>query len=395
MLRFIAVILISLSVLSFSFAQESIKIELENPSFEDVPRSGQAPKLWSDCGSVMESPVDIQPGGGFNVTREAVHGNTYLGLVTRDTKTFESVGQRLSTRLKKGQCYKVSLFACKSPVYLSTTRGRSMEPVNFNKGCILRIWGGNSPCSRLELLDETPQTVDHTDWRKYTFNLKPQKSNYSYIVFEVHYKTPTIYWYNGNMLIDNLSSITSCNMPDEDTLIAAPVLAVNDTTITTTNITEKPKTPKPNRTKEEPNLVKVEDLVRMDKGNFDLAKMIAAKPRPGDVYRLNKLLFPADSARITRVAEGALVDLHRFLQKNSSITIEIGGHTNGLPSHSYCDNLSSARAQNVASYLIKKGIKKGRIRYKGYGKRKPVADNTTAKGRRMNQRVELTILTVN
>jgi outer membrane protein OmpA-like peptidoglycan-associated protein len=393
MLRFLAVLLSSLSIISFSYAQELVKIELDNPSFEDVPRSGQAPKRWTDCGNVMESPVDIQPGGGFSVTRQALHGNTYLGLVTRDTKTFESVGQRLSTRLIKGQCYKISLHACKSPVYLSTTRGRSMEPVNFNKGCILRIWGANSPCGRLELLDETAQIVDHTDWRRYTFNLKPTKSNYSYIVFEVHYKTPTIYWYNGNMLIDNLSSITSCSMPDEDTLETAPILAVNDTAATT--VSKKPNTTKPKKNTKQPKLVEVEDLVRMDKGNFDLAKVIAAKPRPGDVYRLNKLLFPADSARITRVAEGALIDLLRFLQKNTKITIEIGGHTNGLPSHRYCDNLSSARAENVARYLTKKGVKKARIRYKGYGKRKPVADNTTAKGRRLNQRVELTILTVN
>lgn len=393
MLQFLVLILISLSVVSFSFAQEPVKIELDNPSFEDVPRSGQAPKRWSDCGSIMESPVDIQPGGGFSVTRKALHGNTYLGLVTRDTKTFESVGQRLSSRLKKGLCYKVSLFACKSPVYLSTTRGRSMEPVNFNKGCVLRVWGGNSPCGRLELLDETVQIVDHTDWRKYTFNLKPKKSNYSYIIFEVHYKKPTIYWYNGNMLIDNLSSITSCSMPDEDTLITEPILAGSDSV--TKNVSEKSKTTKPIKKTDQPKFVKVEDLVRMDKGNFDLAKIIGAKPRPGDVYRLDKLLFPADSARITRVAEGALTDLLRFLKKNTKITIEIGGHTNGLPSHRYCDNLSSARAENVANYLTKKGIKKTRIRYKGYGKRKPVADNTTAKGRRLNQRVELTILTVN
>lgn len=72
--------------------------------------------------------------------------------------------------------------------------------------------------------------------------------------------------------------------------------------------------------------------------------------------------------------------------------MEIGGHTNGNCDHPYCDRLSQDRAKTVANYLIQKGISIDRVRFKGYGKRKPVASNATLQGRKKNQRVEITIL---
>ncbi len=59
-----------------------------------------------------------------------------------------------------------------------------------------------------------------------------------------------------------------------------------------------------------------------------------------------------------------------------------------------CDRLSSARAASVADYLNDKGIDRGRIASKGYGKREPIATNSTVVGRRKNQRVELKVLEI-
>jgi outer membrane protein OmpA-like peptidoglycan-associated protein len=72
--------------------------------------------------------------------------------------------------------------------------------------------------------------------------------------------------------------------------------------------------------------------------------------------------------------------------------IEIGGHTNGVPDHLYCDKLSTARAKSVAEYIHDKGISPERITYRGYGKRQPIATNNSVEGRRKNQRVEVKIL---
>ena len=72
--------------------------------------------------------------------------------------------------------------------------------------------------------------------------------------------------------------------------------------------------------------------------------------------------------------------------------IEIGGHTNGLCSTEFCNELSEKRAKAVADYFAAKGIKMSRLQYKGYGKTKPLKSNNTEGGRKKNQRVEIKIL---
>ena len=102
----------------------------------------------------------------------------------------------------------------------------------------------------------------------------------------------------------------------------------------------------------------------------------------------------ADSTSFTKNSIKALDDLASFLKEHKNIKIEIGGHTNGLPAHDYCDKLSQSRAMNVADYLKSKGLNPEQIQYKGYGKRIPIADNETEQGRRQNQRVEVKILEI-
>ena len=83
-----------------------------------------------------------------------------------------------------------------------------------------------------------------------------------------------------------------------------------------------------------------------------------------------------------------------FLQANPEVEVEIGGHTNNIPPHEYCDKLSKSRAQSVATYLYDKGLSEKKIAFRGYGKRKPIANNRSAAGRKKNQRVEIKILKI-
>jgi len=55
-------------------------------------------------------------------------------------------------------------------------------------------------------------------------------------------------------------------------------------------------------------------------------------------------------------------------------------------------NLSVERAKSIAQELVKRGIKEGRLICKGSGSTKPIADNSTAEGKKINRRVEITIL---
>ena len=55
-------------------------------------------------------------------------------------------------------------------------------------------------------------------------------------------------------------------------------------------------------------------------------------------------------------------------------------------------NLSVERTKSIAQELVKRGINEGRLICKGRGSTKPIADNSTAEGKKINRRVEITIL---
>lgn len=115
----------------------------------------------------------------------------------------------------------------------------------------------------------------------------------------------------------------------------------------------------------------------------------------GQTLLINELYFSADSSEVSEKSFEVLDEILDFLSEYTGVIIEIGGHTNGIPSHEYCDKLSSERARNVANYLYEKGITNERIEYKGYGKRNPIATNNSLAGRKKNQRVEIKILELN
>lgn len=123
-----------------------------------------------------------------------------------------------------------------------------------------------------------------------------------------------------------------------------------------------------------------------------LPELTAENLEQGEAVRMEQLQFDADSTSINSSSLPTLDELYNFLYDNPTIVVEIGGHTNGLPEHDYCDRLSNDRAKAVADFIISKGIEPKRLIYKGYGKRQPVATNQTPEGRRRNQRVEVKIV---
>ncbi|MFK7932328.1 MAG: OmpA family protein, partial [Saprospiraceae bacterium] len=126
-----------------------------------------------------------------------------------------------------------------------------------------------------------------------------------------------------------------------------------------------------------------------------LQALQAGRLRAGQTLQLKNLNFPADSTQMTAESLPILEEVREFLQDNPTITLEVGGHTNSTPPAAYCDQLSTARAKNVATYIMEgSGLDPKRISYVGYGKRKPIATNKTADGRRRNQRVEIKVLTL-
>jgi outer membrane protein OmpA-like peptidoglycan-associated protein len=386
-----------------AFAQGE-PIILTNPSFEDMPRHSKAPRGWHDCGFEGESPPDVQPSGTFSVTHPPQEGDTYLGMVVRDNDTWESVSQRLSRPMQAGQCYQFSIHLARSELYVSTSRVTD-RTANYTTPAKFRIYGGFGHCDKQYLLAETKVIINNR-WLEYNFKFEPI-DNYSYIILEVFFKTPTLFPYNGNVLVDNASPIVpipcdeepqmALKEPEPEETAAPPVTAPEPAPQTQVKSPEvaradtPPAPPKventpPQATEEEPG--KEEEPV-------SFAKLDRAELREGQTIRIDKLFFEADKWVITENSYEVLNDVYQFLNKNDDVIIEVGGHTNGLCTESYCDKLSEQRARAVAIYLAQRGIPWDRLEFKGYGKRKPIASNDSLEGRRLNQRVEIKILGFN
>jgi len=125
-----------------------------------------------------------------------------------------------------------------------------------------------------------------------------------------------------------------------------------------------------------------------------IPQLTIGKLNVGTTLRIDQLYFEADSTVLRPSNFPVLDEIFDFLVTNPSIKIEIGGHTNTIPSHEYCDRLSTERAKTVAYYLYDRGIQNDRINFVGYGKRKPLTKDRSLAGRRKNQRVELKVIEI-
>jgi len=83
------------------------------------------------------------------------------------------------------------------------------------------------------------------------------------------------------------------------------------------------------------------------------------------------------------------------LLKNMPNEIVISGFTDSRPveSNVYSSNwvLSGARAMSIMQYFASKGIAQRKMRVYGMGPEHPVASNSTASGRSINSRIEITL----
>jgi len=104
------------------------------------------------------------------------------------------------------------------------------------------------------------------------------------------------------------------------------------------------------------------------------------------------LLFAVDKSDLQPAAAQNLDNLAVILQKYPDTHILLEGHTDSTGSEEHNMTLSRNRANSVANHLAGVGVDATRFTIMAYGETQPVADNTTAEGRRLNRRVELAIM---
>jgi outer membrane protein OmpA-like peptidoglycan-associated protein len=382
------------------------KVAIVNKSFEDIPRQGVNTSRfsvngWFDCGAIRfpyETPPDIHPGNFWENNTPPSDGRTYVGMVVRDNETQESIAQRLSAPLKVGKCYKFTIDLSRSEKYISQSR-TTTKTQNYNTPAVLRIWGGNGNCDEKQLLGESAG-VNHADWRTYQFKVKPNAA-FTHIMLEAYYKTPVIIPYSGHILLDNLSDFDEMDCQE----VLPPVVSKNSAIAAKV---DKPKTGglpphKQGRVDQAKDTTK--PPVATNNTGAVVSKQEVEKPKilkeldintikPGTTIEIKTLNFKADESTIDMSSYAVLDEIYTFLKQHTNIKVEIGGHTNGIPDHAYCDKLSSNRAKAVHDYLINKGLPNERISHLGYGKRRRVASDATVEGRQKNQRVEIKVLSL-
>ena len=120
----------------------------------------------------------------------------------------------------------------------------------------------------------------------------------------------------------------------------------------------------------------VKDTVYIEKDLDDINKIL------GDV-----VLFDFDKYDLTPEGIAVLDQVAPILKKHDNADIVVEGHTDSVGGEAYNQKLSENRANTVVNYLKDKGVKCA-LTPVGFGKSRPVTDNSTPELRHQNRRIE-------
>ena len=102
------------------------------------------------------------------------------------------------------------------------------------------------------------------------------------------------------------------------------------------------------------------------------------------------ILFATNKADLNAESKASLTQFASVLKENKDMDIAIFGHTDNTGTDAVNNPLSKNRAQSVSKFLKSQGVASSQIKtIDGQGSKNPVADNSTAEGRKQNRRVEV------
>ena len=117
--------------------------------------------------------------------------------------------------------------------------------------------------------------------------------------------------------------------------------------------------------------------------------------RVGDNIVLNmpgNVTFDVNQADIKSGFYPVLDSVSVVLNEYEKTLVEIAGHTDSTGTDAINQPLSDRRAASVAAYLESRDVLPMRVQAFGLSSKYPVASNTTAEGRQLNRRVEITLV---
>jgi outer membrane protein OmpA-like peptidoglycan-associated protein len=101
--------------------------------------------------------------------------------------------------------------------------------------------------------------------------------------------------------------------------------------------------------------------------------------------------FNSNDSKLNDEEKSKLQSLNTALPSANELTYKIYGHCDNIGSRTSNQKLSERRAAAVKAVLQKSGVPAKNIQYEGLSFDKPVSDNATEDGRKMNRRVELKV----
>jgi outer membrane protein OmpA-like peptidoglycan-associated protein len=122
--------------------------------------------------------------------------------------------------------------------------------------------------------------------------------------------------------------------------------------------------------------------------------------QPGATLTLRNVYFPPDRHVIKPESKETLEKLYNILKENPNLKISIEGHVccikdalDAWDIDTYEQTLSVNRARAIYNYLVSRGVDSTRLKYAGFGRRRPVvADEQTEQDAEQNRRVELRVI---
>lgn len=112
----------------------------------------------------------------------------------------------------------------------------------------------------------------------------------------------------------------------------------------------------------------------------------------GSVVELKNVFFDVDKWELKPESKAELDKLVFFLNKNPSVKIELGGHTDNSGKKEWNKTLSTNRAKSVYDYILTNGkIAATRLTFKGYAETKPKVPNDTPENKARNRRTEFKV----
>jgi outer membrane protein OmpA-like peptidoglycan-associated protein len=138
---------------------------------------------------------------------------------------------------------------------------------------------------------------------------------------------------------------------------------------------------------DEQKMLKTDTLSNSSEVTFSLVRL-----EKGTTIQLESVLFKRGTADMLESSYEELDRVAGMLKKNPNIEIELSGHTDNTGSSKLNIELSQKRSDTVQDYLINKGVSAKRLKSKGYGGSRPIASNRSEATRKLNRRVEFTII---